>query len=127
MFSVVANFPLSLNSVGVSPTRVPDTGDLLQVTFALVVVLAVIALITWLLRRFGNMNGPLNGKLKVLGAISLGARERAVLVQVGEQQILLGVAPGRVQTLHVLTSPLSEAPTRLFSSELKNQGKTLES
>ena len=37
----------------------------------------------------------------------MGARERVVLIQVGKQQMLLGVAPGRVQTLHVLDEPLT--------------------
>ncbi|CAK0776923.1 flagellar protein FliO/FliZ [Gammaproteobacteria bacterium] len=119
MFSVFANFPFSLSNAGASPAKVPDTADLLQVALGLAVVLTVIAVITWLLRRFGGMNASLNGKLKVLGAISLGARERAVLVQVGEQQILLGVAPGRVQTLHVLNAPLPETPNSLFSSALE--------
>jgi flagellar protein FliO/FliZ len=36
----------------------------------------------------------------------MGARERVVLIQAGETQLLLGVAPGRVQTLHVLDQPL---------------------
>jgi flagellar protein FliO/FliZ len=45
--------------------------------------------------------------MRVIAGLPLGARERAVLVQVGNQQILLGVAPGRVQMLHVLESPVA--------------------
>ncbi len=39
----------------------------------------------------------------------MGPRERVVLVQVGKQQLLLGVAPGRIQTLHVLDEPVTDA------------------
>jgi flagellar protein FliO/FliZ len=42
--------------------------------------------------------------------VAVGAKERAVLVQVGRQQLLLGVAPGRVNTLHVLTEPVTTTP-----------------
>mgnify|MGYP000383068744 CR=1 FL=1 len=37
--------------------------------------------------------------MRVVSAISVGTRERVVLVQVGEQQLVLGVAPGRVNLL----------------------------
>jgi flagellar biogenesis protein FliO len=47
------------------------------------------------------------GSIEIVADISLGQKERAVLVQVGEQQILLGVAPGRVNTLHVLAEPVA--------------------
>jgi flagellar protein FliO/FliZ len=54
----------------------------------------------------------------------LGTRERAVLLQVGDQQLVVGVAPGRVQTLHVLDKPLSmedkQVTTNSFSSRLQS-------
>jgi flagellar protein FliO/FliZ len=45
----------------------------------------------------------------VLADVPLGQKERAVLLKVGAQQILLGVAPGRVNTLHVLAEPIEIA------------------
>jgi flagellar protein FliO/FliZ len=44
--------------------------------------------------------------MDVISTLPLGQKERAVLVRVGKQQILLGVAPGRVTTLHVLSEPV---------------------
>ena len=38
----------------------------------------------------------------VLAQVSFGARERAVLLRVGAQQVLVGVAPGNVRTLHII-------------------------
>jgi hypothetical protein len=52
--------------------------------------------------------GP--GAIEILADVAVGAKERAVLVQVGRQQLLLGVAPGRVNTLHVLTEPVTTTP-----------------
>jgi flagellar protein FliO/FliZ len=52
----------------------------------------------------------------------VGQRERVVLIQVGSQQLLLGVAPGRVQTLHVLEEPISvgtaSSPGESFAERL---------
>src|SRR5581483_10684569 len=52
---------------------------------------------------FGNRVG---NALDVLADIPLGQKERAVLLKVGQTQILVGVAPGRVNTLHVLAEPI---------------------
>ncbi|MFP4161781.1 MAG: flagellar biosynthetic protein FliO [Ectothiorhodospira sp.] len=79
---------------------------LLQLVLGLGVVVVAILVLGFLLRRMGGVGGPLSGQFRVLGSVSLGSRERMVLVQVGEQQLVLGVAPGQVRTLHVLERPL---------------------
>ncbi len=79
---------------------------MLQVIVGLLVVLGAILAVAWLVRRSGRFSSLAPGSLRTLGAMSVGARERVVLLQVGKQQILLGVAPGRVQTLHVLDNPI---------------------
>jgi flagellar protein FliO/FliZ len=80
--------------------------SLWQLTLGLLVVLGLIVSIAWLLKRTGRFQMAAGGGLRVLGGLSMGARERVVLIQAGETQLLLGVAPGRVQTLHVLDQPL---------------------
>ncbi|HKJ76808.1 MAG TPA: flagellar biosynthetic protein FliO, partial [Gammaproteobacteria bacterium] len=90
-----------------SPAMPPaDVGSIAQVMVALLVVLALILGMAWLLRRVGGIQRGGSGAIRVLGGMSMGQRERVVLVQVGETQLLLGVAPGRVQTLHVLDKPV---------------------
>lgn len=80
---------------------------ILQVVMALVLVLLLIVGMGWLMRRVTAFSYGSGGVIRVLGGVPVGQRERAVLVQVGEQQLLLGVAPGRVQTLYVLPQPIS--------------------
>jgi len=77
-----------------------------QMVLGLVMVLALIFALAWAVRRFGRVQSLPTGALRVLGGLSLGTRERLVLVKVGNAQLLLGVAPGRVQTLHVLAEPI---------------------
>jgi flagellar protein FliO/FliZ len=85
----------------------PGAGSLVQVTLSLVLVLGAVFAAAWLVRRLKTFGKFGSGPIEVIADISLGAKERAVLVQVGGKQLLLGVAPGRVNTLHVLDEPIS--------------------
>jgi flagellar protein FliO/FliZ len=84
-------------------------GGLGEVAFALIVVLAAIFVVAWVVRRMRLAGNRVGGGLDILADVPLGQKERAVLLKVGNQQILLGVAPGRVNTLHVLPEPLELA------------------
>lgn len=84
-------------------------GYLIQFSLGLLVVLLGVLALAWLLKRVGRLQGG-NGALMALGGLSLGPRERVVLVQVGREQLLIGVAPGQVQALHVLDQPVETGP-----------------
>ena len=77
-----------------------------QLVLGLIIVLLCIVALAWLAKRFNRLQSTPDGSLQVLGGMSMGARERIVLVQVGTKQLLLGVAPGQINTLHVLDEPL---------------------
>ena len=83
--------------------------SLWQLTLGMLTVLGLIVGIAWLLKRTGRFQMAAGNNLRILGGLSMGSRERVVLIQAGETQLLLGVAPGRVQTLHVLDKPMVEA------------------
>lgn len=86
--------------------------DVFQWLLALLFVLALFAGLVWLLRKSGNL--PLAGKnqLSVITGVSIGVREKLVLVKVGKKQLLLGVTPGRVDKLLEL-----EGEERLFQDQ----------
>jgi len=92
---------------GEAPARLAelplDSGHLANTAVALIFVLALIIGLAWFLRRFGGLPNVGKGIVTIVGGVSLGTRERAVLLQVGETRLLVGVSPGRVQTLHVLS------------------------
>jgi len=94
--------PAAVNTV--TPSGV---GSLGQVTLALGVVLAFIFGAAWLMRRMRGFRKPTGAALDVLADLPLGQKERAVLIRCGSTQLLLGVAPGRVNTLHILTEPVA--------------------
>ena len=89
------------------PQEVPLAGDhLLRITMGLVLVLLAIGVTAWLMRQFFRIQPGMHGQLRILSGVSMGPRERVVLLEVGETQLLVGVAPGRIQTLHVLATRL---------------------
>lgn len=81
-------------------------GQVLQVFLALVLVVVLIVVTAWVMRRFSAMPFGRQGALRLLAAVSVGQRERIVLIQAGETQMLIGVAPGQVRTLHVFDKPV---------------------
>ena len=84
-----------------------SAGGLLRVILALMVVLAAVLAAAWLARRLRAFSGGGgSSSLELLAQLPLGARERAVLVRVGDRQLLIGVAPGSVRTLHVFEQSL---------------------
>ncbi len=89
----------------VVPVSSISFGGMLQVFFGLLVVLAVVAATAWLLRRFSLGQHAIGGVVRVVGGVALGPRERMVLVEVGETWLVLGVAPGQVNTLHTMQRP----------------------
>lgn len=88
----------------VAGSAIPSSsGSVFTMLFGLVAVLALMAAIAWLLKRFGlaqSLAG--NAVAKVVGGVSVGTRERVMVVEVGEQWIVVGVAPGRVNALATL-------------------------
>jgi len=111
---------------GATQPVVPQASEsLASVMFSLVLVVSIIFLIAWSMRRMGGKVFKTNSSIKILSGISMGSREKVVLVQVGKEQLLLGVAPGRVQTLHVLQQPVETDSVDVdqdasFSSRLKS-------
>ena len=83
-------------------------GSLLQMIFGLAVVLAAIAGTAWFARRMGVGAGHGARLMKVVSALPVGAKERVVVVEIGNQWMVLGIAPGRVSALATL--PRGEAP-----------------
>jgi flagellar protein FliO/FliZ len=94
-------------ATAVAPSGIASLG---QVTLALGLVLALIFVAAWLMRRLKGFGKTGTGVLDIIAELPLSQKERAVLIRVGTQQVLIGVAPGRVSTLHVLDEPVELLP-----------------
>ena len=83
---------------------------LLQLTAMLLLVVALIFGITWVVKRFSLVTPRRSRAMSVLDELALSPRERVVLVQVGQSQLLLGVSPGGLTTLAPLAAPVDLPP-----------------
>lgn len=101
------------------PIATSPAAGLVQVTLSLLLVLVAVFAAAWAVRRLKGLGRLAPGAIEVIADVALGPKERAVLVQVGNQQLLLGVASGNVNTLHVLAEPIAVAPR---SSVLSDAG-----
>jgi len=90
---------------------------LLRMSGGLLLVVALVFAAAWGVRRFGRLPTAGNSTLRLLGGIAVGQRERVVLVKAGNERLLLGVAPGRVQMLHALTGDTPDAPELSLADE----------
>lgn len=89
---------------GYRGSEVISLGGLLQMATGLVLVLVLIFGVAWFAKRFGRFQGAANDRLRLLGGIHLGNRERIIIVQAEEVRLVVGVSPGCIRTLHVLGS-----------------------
>ena len=109
-FSVLAAEPQTTGAAAAAPVVVAGTGvgaQLTQLVLGLLLVLGLIFALAWLLRRVQQTGARQGGQvIELISSRALGARDRLVLVQVGNEQILLGLTPGRITPLHVLKEPV---------------------
>jgi flagellar protein FliO/FliZ len=70
-----------------------------KMLMGLAIVLAVMGLITWVLKRMMPGVGGQQSVIRVVGSASVGSRERVVVVEVGDRWLVVGVAPGQVSSI----------------------------
>ncbi|ROH86363.1 flagellar biosynthetic protein FliO [Pseudomethylobacillus aquaticus] len=90
---------LCLPGLAHAEAPVSGTGSLLQVVLGLSVVLLVMMALAWLAKRY-QLSNPHGGSVaRVVGGVSVGTRERVVVIEVGERWLVVGVAAGQVSSI----------------------------
>lgn len=80
-----------------------------KTALALALVIGLIFLCSWLLRRLGPGRQWPGQHLRVIGSSLLGPRERVVIVEVQGTWLVLGVTGQQISKLHELPAPPAEA------------------
>lgn len=107
--SVLAAEPTATTAVAAAAPVASSgvAGQLTQLVLGLLLVVGLIFFLAWLLRRVQQAGPAGKGQvIELVGSRALGPRDRLVLVQVGNEQILLGLSPGTITALHVLKEPV---------------------
>lgn len=86
------------------------TGELLRVMLSLAGIVALIFAAGWLTRRLQARQLIGGRRLRCVESMSVGARERVLLVDADGKRMLLGVGVGGVRALHVYdgNAPVAE-------------------
>lgn len=100
-----------------------STASPLTVVFGLAFIVVLIFACAWLMKRLGAAHlGGVSG-MKLVAGLSVGPREKVLLVEVGGKQVLIGVAPGRISHLQSFDERVIEstgAEPGDFSRRLKS-------
>ncbi|VUD56397.1 hypothetical protein TDB9533_02052 [Thalassocella blandensis] len=103
------NFVLSAEEL-VEKTNI-STGNMAlgKTLLGLVVVTSVIYGLAWCVKKFTHGNFMQQNGMRIISAMPLGTREKAVLLEVENKKILLGVSPGGISQLYVFNDEVSQA------------------
>ncbi len=81
-------------------TRVPESeGGTFRVILGLLLVLGLIAGLAWAMKKLNHAKIGNQSVAKIVGGVSVGPRERVVVVEIGGNWVVVGVASGQVTGL----------------------------
>jgi flagellar protein FliO/FliZ len=105
------------------PASPLSVSSLAQLTLSLVAIVGLIFAIGWVLKRL-KVAAPRAGRghITVLDELTVGARERVVLLGVGDSQVLVGIGAGGMVALTPLSTPIvlkELPPTPVFADRLR--------
>jgi flagellar protein FliO/FliZ len=81
-------------------------GDILSVGASLVLVVAAIVLCGWLYSRSQGLRTRGGGIINIIATQPLGPKERILLIEVADKQLVVGMTSTQVSTLHVFDQPV---------------------
>ena len=88
-----------VQTVSRQPSPVVHAGYMIQGIIGLMIVLGLIWGAWWIIRRTGFNRGFSGVQMKVVGGLAVGHRERVMIVEIGDQWLVLGVTPHQITTL----------------------------
>jgi flagellar protein FliO/FliZ len=105
-------------------------GELLRVILALLFIIVLILGLSFSLRRAGMLRASSPGVFQVLAAIGLGNKDKIYLVQVGQEQLVVGSSIAGLRLLHTMQEKIVVADIQQpaligqhFADVLRSVGK----
>lgn len=110
-----SSVPSALWAADVATTS--PTGGVLKMLLGLGLVLAIMALITWVLKRMMPNVGGQQSVIRVVGGASVGSRERVVVLEVAGRWLVVGVGQGQVNAIANLDKGTTQLPENTSSTD----------
>ena len=125
---VAATHPLAgwAQTTATEPPGVSGSA-IVQMLLGLTLIIGLLFAGAYLLRKLnGGRSFGHTGPMRIVGGLMISARERIVLLEVGDEWIVIGIVPGQIKTLHILPKGEIQAPgssEKSFSQWLKHIGE----
>jgi flagellar biosynthetic protein FliO len=103
-----------------TPTGDITIWDYLRMFFLLILVIGMILAVVWFLRRISGQGPLVESPIKVLHNHALAGNKALLLVEVGNEILLLGTADGGVNLIKQVTDTETVDALRLAASEKKS-------
>jgi len=106
--TLVAAEPVVTTETGMVSNPV-DSMAFVKMFVGLMATIGLIVLLGWLSRKTKLVQSFSSGyQIKNLATLSITNREKLCLVEVGDKQILVGVAPGQISNIHVFDEAIEK-------------------
>lgn len=99
-----SGFVFALDAKAPDRLEPASTTSVLQLAFGLAIVVMLIFMISWLVKRFSGFSVYSNPHLKVISGLHVGQKEKILLIQIADKQIVVGVTTSSIRTLYQLES-----------------------
>jgi flagellar protein FliO/FliZ len=106
LLTLVSNITFAEVSTSAISKNLEPSSYLWQIIMSLFFILLLIFVSAWLLKRFGKINGLASSNMQILANMSVGQRERVILLEVGTEQLLIGVTASEISLLHEMKEPI---------------------
>ena len=111
-----------LKKTNVEPTKphqLPNYGkDIAEMLFYLGLIVGLIFFLAWLVKKAGHNRLSQTQLMKVTACLPLSTKEKLMVVQIGDEQIVIGVAPGFVGHITSLKQPLVDGAADINAKPL---------
>ena len=87
-----------------------DGADILSLGASMLIVVAAVIALGWLYSRFRFSGAGSGDVINVVASRALGPKERIVLIEIADQQLLVGMTATQVQTLYAFDQPVVTQP-----------------
>lgn len=91
-----------------------NAGYAFEMLGALVLVFLCFFIVVLLVKRINSNQFGGKNHIQLMSSIGVGPREKVLLLQVGDTQLLLGSTPNNIRTLHTFSEPV-------VATEIENQ------
>jgi flagellar protein FliO/FliZ len=117
---VIPNSSWASEAINATPSN-----GIFKMVSGLAIVLIVMAAITWAIKRIlPNIANNQQTIARVISSVSVGTRERVVVVQVADRWIVVGVAPGQVNGLANLEAGIQQSSENSAINSLEKNTQT---